>query len=193
MPDNHSSKARLRHELRALRRSIDTRQRTAASEAVAGHIQQLPGISGHQRFALYLPADGEVDTGPLITILRAQGKQLFLPVIREDKVLDFAPWNNGDELQPNRYGIPEPAGVEPGDTVALDVIFMPLVGWDQSGGRLGMGGGFYDRSLQGVNGPLLVGLAYTVQECAVLPLEAWDVCLDFVATETALLRCQDNK
>jgi 5-formyltetrahydrofolate cyclo-ligase len=67
---------------------------------------------------------------------------------------------------------------------------MPLVGWDRQGGRLGMGGGFYDRALAGIKGPLLVGLAHAVQEVPQVPIDDWDVPLDFVVTESALHQCR---
>ena len=72
----------------------------------------------------------------------------------------------------------------------LDIIFLPLVGWDEFGNRLGMGGGFYDRTLAGVRQPLLVGLAHDCQRAERVPREAWDISMDFVATGSALVRCQ---
>jgi 5-formyltetrahydrofolate cyclo-ligase len=72
----------------------------------------------------------------------------------------------------------------------LDIIFLPLVGWDRSGGRLGMGGGFYDRTLAKLSGPVLVGLSHAEQEVAEVPREEWDVPLQFVVTDTEMVRCQ---
>jgi 5-formyltetrahydrofolate cyclo-ligase len=142
--------------------------------------------------ALYLAADGEIDTAAVATLARDADKEIYLPVICEDESLGFARWVRGAELTPNRYNIPEPpSGAIHREPDALDIILLPLVGWDRSGGRLGMGGGFYDRTLANVHGPVLVGCAHGVQEVDHLPLEAWDVRLDFVATESALHDCRE--
>ena len=66
------------------------------------------------------------------------------------------------------------------------------MGWDGHGGRLGMGGGFYDRTLSGISGPLLVGLAHENQHVDEIPLENWDIALDYVATDVGLHRCQKD-
>ena len=191
MPDRAPSKAQLRRELRQRRQGLSKQNQVAAARAVASQCLQLPGFSSCHRIALYLAQDGEIDTSPLSTICRDQSMQLFLPVIGGDNSLSFANWQQDSPLLDNRYGIPEPpdeASRCPVDQ--LDIVFMPLVGWDRSGGRLGMGGGFYDRTLAGINGPLRVGLAHAIQELGEIPREAWDICLDFVATETTLHRCQ---
>ena len=191
MTDTPSHKARLRGELRQARRRLHADARAAASIAISEYCLRLPGWAEARRIALYLAADAEVDPAPLAAMARTAGKELFLPVIQPDDSLAFARWQAGEQLTPNCYGIPEPgAGGERCAVAELDIIFLPLVGWDRSGVRLGMGGGFYDRSLAGVQGPLCVGLAYTVQERTSLPAEPWDARLDYVATETALVCCR---
>ena len=112
---------------------------------------------------------------------------MLLPANR----LTFARWQQGAILHPHRYGIPEPpepVGSSPAG--GLDLIVLPLVGWDRRGGRLGMGGGFYDRTLEEVSGPRLLGLGHSCQELETVPLQAWDVRLDFVATDATLLDCR---
>jgi 5-formyltetrahydrofolate cyclo-ligase len=192
MPDTQSDKARLRAALRRRRKTLSPVQQETAARAVADHIEQLPAWASAHRIAIYLAADGEIDTSALAARGRAAGKQLYLPVIRSDNSLAFARWERGATLHPNRYGIPEPpASCTRCGTGALDIIFMPLVGWDRSGGRLGMGGGFYDRSLAGSQGPVLVGLAHSCQEVDQLPLDPWDARLDYIATEAALHACRE--
>jgi len=191
MPDSKLSKAQLRSVLRQRRQALGASKQLAAAQATVAFIAQLPGWPGARRIALYLAADGEIDTAPLGELGRKQGKQLYLPVIEADNHLNFATWLPGSTLSANRFGIPEP----PGDAkrcaiTSLDIIFLPLVGWDVQGGRLGMGGGFYDRTLDGVSGPLLVGLAHTNQQVDRIPREDWDIPLDFIATDTALYCCQ---
>lgn len=193
MPDPAPSKAQLRSELRQRRQALSAQQQAAAALTVAGHCQQLPGFATAVRIGLYLARDGEIDTTPLSTLCRDRGMQLFLPVIGVDNSLSFALWDSDSSLHNNRYGIPEPASDAPRCPPAeLDIVILPLVGWDRQGGRLGMGGGFYDRTLAGVTGPLRVGVAHTVQEVDSIPQEEWDVCLDYIATESALNRCQQR-
>ena len=117
-------------------------------------------------------------------------------MIDRGKQLRFAPWQAGDAVRPNRYGIPEPVAptglLEP---FQLDLVFVPLLGFDRRGHRLGHGGGYYDRSFAFLNEqvrptePLLVGIAYSFQELPAIDEEDWDVPLDFVATERELIDC----
>jgi 5-formyltetrahydrofolate cyclo-ligase len=193
MPDLPTCKSQLRQEMRRRRQALGPIRQRAAAESATNHFTRLPRWPGARRIALYLANDGEVDTGILSALCRTSGKQLFLPVIDEQNLLEFAKWTDGDELLPNRYGIPEP----PADALRcpateLDILVMPLVAWDRMGGRLGMGGGFYDRALAGVTGPVLVGLAHAAQEVPKVPREDWDISLDFVATESGLHRCSDT-
>ena len=191
MPDAHLDKVRLRRLLRERRRTLTREQQAAAARSVADRVAALPPWREARRIALYLPADGEIDTAPLAALARRDGKALFLPVIRDDDSLAFAGWKKHARLEPNRFGIPEPpteaAHCGAGE---LDVICLPLVGWDRAGSRLGMGGGFYDRTLAGVDGTVLIGLAHECQEVGTLPLQDWDVRLDYVATGAALHDCR---
>jgi 5-formyltetrahydrofolate cyclo-ligase len=193
MPDHPPDKTRLRRQLRARRSALTAARQQSAARAVAAALAAFPPWQQARRIALYLPADGEIDTLPLALLARRDGKQLFLPVIGADNSLSFALWEEHARLGPNRFGIPEPPpGTPQGGPDGLDIICLPLVGWDRRGGRLGMGGGFYDRTLAGIEGPLLIGLAHTCQELDRVPLEAWDVRLDWVATDAALHDCRGH-
>jgi 5-formyltetrahydrofolate cyclo-ligase len=192
MPDNDNIKARLRGELRDRRRSLAPDQQALAARSLTATVTRLPAWQGARTLALYLAADGEIDTLPLAGLARRERKSLYLPVIQPDDSLRFARWEQDSTLQPNRFDIPEPpAGTPLGSAAEMDIIFLPLVGWNRHGVRLGMGGGFYDRTLAGVSGPLLVGLAHDEQETDVLPRDEWDIALDAVATGTALHICGD--
>jgi 5-formyltetrahydrofolate cyclo-ligase len=189
MMDNQSSKSRLRSLLRQRRQAIPTSAQRAAAHALTHSVFQLPDWHNARRIAVYMAADGEIDPLPLASAARSAGKQLFLPIINPDLHLHFALWEDETVLEANRYNIPEP----PGSAALclapdLDIVFLPLVGWDLRGGRLGMGGGFYDRTLAAVEGPVLVGLGYDAQQVAELPRDCWDVELHYVATEVALYR-----
>jgi len=192
MPDANLSKAQLRSTLRYRRQALSADQQHLAAQEVSGHITELPGWATAQRIALYLPADGEIDTVPLSELGRAQHKQLFLPVIEAGDSLGFAEWLPDCPLCTNRFGIPEPpAQANRCPAEDLDIVFLPLVGWDLQGGRLGMGGGFYDRALAGIAGPLLVGLAHANQQVDCIPREAWDISMDFIASDAALHCCKE--
>ncbi len=190
MPHPNQEKSDLRREIRARRRALSDAERTRASNMVATNLKSLPQWQDATRIALYLSQDGEVDTGPVADLARSEDKALYLPVLAADQHMDFARWETGAVLVPNRYGIPEPSAEVPRVSAAeLDVICLPLVAWTPAGDRLGMGGGYYDRTLAGA-AALKVGLAYELQQRDVLPREAWDVGLNFVATESALHKCQ---
>ena len=117
-----------------------------------------------------------------------------------DRQLRFAPWQAGDPVEPNRHGIPEPARIErPLAPFQLDLVLVPLLAFDRRGQRLGYGGGWYDRSFaflaeqQRPTEPLLVGVAYDFQEQDAIAPEAWDVALDFVATDRELIDCHAER
>lgn len=191
MSDQSLSKAQLRADIRQKRQALGQQAQFAAATAVSTHLAQLPGWSDARRIALYLANDGEIETTPLEALCRNKGKQLFLPVIDEKSQLEFAAWDKDRTLVVNRFGIPEPRSeAERSSASALDIVILPLVAWDLQGGRLGMGGGFYDRTLAGVSGPLLVGLAHSMQQVPCVPSDPWDISMDFVVTDTALHDCR---
>ncbi len=151
-----------------------------------------------QHIAIYLPNDGEMDLTPLLQRALSMGKKCYLPVLSPlfHNRLWFAPYHPGSHLSLNRFGIPEPdcnhAHMRP--VWSLDLVLMPLVAFDLQGNRLGMGGGFYDRTLAYLNKrshwrkPRLLGTAYSFQQVSQLPCESWDVPLHGVVTEHELRR-----
>lgn len=193
MPDTPSRKSALRSALRQRRNSLSSTQQADAAQALSQSVLGLSHWADAQRIALYLASDGEIGTSVLASIARSQGKHLFLPTLTSESGLAFARWETDMTLSVNRYNIPEPpVGAERCPAAELDMIFLPVVGWDSHGGRLGMGGGYYDRTLAGIVGPVLVGLAHTNQEVEQIPRESWDVVLDYVATESKLIRCKGS-
>lgn len=183
----------LRQHLKAERLRIAPAARMAAAEAVAaGILEHLPASGGY--LAGYWATGGEL---PLHVLqLRLPANWIWcLPVVLPDKKLGFAPWRGGDPLGSNRYGIPEPmvsaeACLEPED---LHAVILPVLGFTADGLRLGMGGGYYDRSFafrrRAKTPPLLIGAAYTAQEIDVLQAQDWDVRMDAVATECGWIDC----
>ncbi len=185
---SHPQKSELRAQLRERRRRIPPAERRRCEATAARLVNDLPGWESLTRVAVYLAADGEFDPAPIAALCREQGKTVFLPVIQPDNSLLFTPWTEGTVLRANRFGIPEPQEMD-GRCRAelLEVIFLPLVGWHRDGGRLGMGGGFYDRSLEKVTATLAVGLGFREQEAPGLVTDPWDIRLDFVITGRELI------
>ena len=186
----------LRQRLADRRRALPPAERIAAAQGLRRSLEQLPEYLTDARVAGYWASHGELPLNLAIAPLAGRGQQFLLPVIGADKRLRFAPWQAGDEVQPNRYGIPEP--VEPAELLEpfqLDLVFVPLLGFDRRGNRLGHGGGYYDRSFAFLNEqmrptePLLVGIAYDFQELEIVNKESWDVALDFIATDRELIDC----
>ena len=168
----------------------------SAAQGLRRTLEQLPEYHTDARVAGYWASHGELPLNLVIPPLAGRGQQFLLPVLGENKQLRFAAWQSGDAVQPNRHGIPEPA--EPGQLLEpfqLDLVLVPLLGFDRRGNRLGHGGGYYDRSFAFLNDqvrptePLLVGIGYAFQELPHIDDEEWDVPLDFIATEAELIDC----
>ena len=194
--DATAQRRELRQRLAEQRRALSAAERIAAAQGLRRSLEQLPEYFTDARVAGYWASHGELPLNLVIPPLANRGQQFLLPVIGRGKHLRFAPWQSGDAVQPNRYGIPEP--VAPGELLEpfqLDLVFVPLLGFDRRGHRLGHGGGYYDRSFAFLNEqvrptePLLVGIAYAFQELPEVGNKAWDVPLDFIATERELIDC----
>ena len=193
-----SPRLALRRRLRAERRKLSMVHRRYAARAVARHHAVHRLLGSRSRIACYLANDGELDPQPLIRWLRRTGRDCYLPVLnrRRGGAMCFAAARANSCMVPNRYGIPEPV-VAPRRCLAardLDLILLPLVGFDERGNRIGMGGGFYDRTLAFLGHrhpwrrPLLIGLAYEFQRLPTIATRAWDIPLDGVITEAGLQR-----
>lgn len=197
MAGSESRKSR-RDALRARRLAIGAGERIAAAAAVARHLEHLPEYCDARRVAGYWAIAGELPLAAIASGLRAREQAYCLPLVGTDGLLRFAAWKAGDALTVNRYGIPEPdvaadVLLQPHD---LDVVLVPLLGFDRRGHRLGYGGGYYDRSFAFLHGrgaparPLLIGIGYAWQELADVGPASWDVHLDKVVTEQSIIDCQ---
>ena len=187
-----------RRRLRALRLAMPRPRRVAAERAIIAALRRLRVLRRGRRVAVYLAMPGEVSlAGALPGALRL-GVELYAPQIRSRRLLQmrFVRLRGGATLRPNAFGIEEPAAAErqwspPG---RLDLVLVPVVGFDRDGNRLGMGAGYYDRALRrrrdGARNwrrPRLVGLAFACQEVAKIEPSPWDVRLDLVVTERAIV------
>lgn len=189
------SRTQLRRQLRQARRALTPAQQRRAARALYRQLAQHRLFRRAKHIALYLPNDGEIDPRPLLRAAQRQGKATYLPVLNawpRTKMV-FQRIRPGDTLLRNRFGIFEPRTntARQRKVWALDLILLPLVGFDSSGGRLGMGGGFYDRSLayrarrKNCHKPTLLGLAHRCQQVEKLAMASWDVPLQATVTDGA--------
>ncbi|MBL0028989.1 MAG: 5-formyltetrahydrofolate cyclo-ligase [Rhodanobacteraceae bacterium] len=194
---SHGERDELRDRMRERRMALSPAERIAAARGVGEQLEHLPEFLTDLRIGAYWAVRGELPLSHALPSLFRRGQIVFLPVLGADQRLRFAPWLPGQDLAANRYGIPEPEqnAANAVDPHALDVVLVPLLAFDRRGHRLGSGGGWYDRSfafLADLPRPahcVLVGVGYAFQEVPMLPVEAHDVRLDFIATERELIDC----
>jgi len=184
---NHS-KSILRRKLRSIRNSFSSALRAEHDTAIGRHLSELVRFRRAGSIACYWPFNGEPDITPVCTRLMAAGCRLSLPVVAGENghEMNFHSWRADTVLAKNRYGILEPQDTKPVTISSLDILFMPLVGYDRFGNRLGMGAGYYDRCLATIRdlpAPLRVGIAYSQQEIDRVEGEQWDIRLHGVINE----------
>jgi 5-formyltetrahydrofolate cyclo-ligase len=187
------SRPQLRRMLREARRSLTPAQQRQAASGLYRQLAQNPVFRRARHLSLYLPTDGEIDPRLLLRAAQRRGKATYLPVLSawpRTKMV-FQRVRPGEKLRPNRFRILEPRinVAHQRKVWALDLVLLPLVGFDEDGGRLGMGGGFYDRSLaylarrKSWRKPKLLGLAHECQKVARLDQASWDVPLQGTVTD----------
>ena len=136
----------------------------------------------------YYPCNYEIDDLDMLNFLRNKKANISLPVIKENNQMDFFEWTNKDPLKINKYGIAEPIS---GNKVLPDIIFVPLVAYDNDLNRLGYGGGFYDRYLEKIakiKKILKIGLGFSYQEVKKIPINKHDKKLDLILTEKKIIQ-----
>jgi len=188
----------LRSAIRQRRSQLDPDWCAESSAQICEHLANTWLYRRAQRIACYLSQGNEASLEPLLQNAWSNGKQVYLPILglRYSGQLWFVPSQANTPLYKNRFGIDEPVHASHSRRTqlrSLDLILMPLVAFDQHGNRLGMGGGFYDKTLAGLNAtcqawsrPKRIGIAYAFQGVDAIPGEHWDVPLDGIATEYGL-------
>jgi len=191
-----SERKSLRRALRLKRRAVSPAERNASARLIAHHADCWLRLRPSWRIALYAALPEELDSTPLIELARARGCRLYLPRIDRHSLgrkMQFVAMDG--RHRSNRLGIAEPEGSQLIGARWLDVVFLPLVGFDSRGVRLGTGGGYYDRAFafrrwrKVWHTPQLVGLAYSFQQLEAIIPAAHDVLLDAVVTEKGVIRC----
>jgi 5-formyltetrahydrofolate cyclo-ligase len=194
MPD--AARRSLRAGLVARRRAVTPGERAHAARRVAENVDRFLHLKSQWRIAAYAALPWELDAGPLIERARARGCRIYLPRIgrpRASRSMRFLELVG--PMKRNRLGIEEPADSASIGARWLDIVFLPLVGFDRCGLRLGTGGGFYDRAFafrharHSWHAPRLIGIGYAFQQVERITPHPHDVPLDAVITEKGIIRC----
>jgi len=181
----------LRLALREQRNNLSATLRQQFDNAIEKVLLDSDVLNQFQRIAGYLANDGEPSIDAFIQTCSDIKQPFYLPVLTSQELI-FSPYQWGDVLNKNTFNIPEPINQLSLSAKQLDLILLPLVGYDNNGNRLGMGGGYYDRTLSFLldkppkEQPLLIGIAYSLQCVDNITRQAWDVPLDAVITEKGL-------
>lgn len=192
-----AERSALRRQLRQSRRALTPLQQRQASQLLLQQLAQHPLYRRSRHIAFYLANDGEINPDLLLQHARRLGKHCYLPVLSEWPAnrMHFQRLVSKQRWTINRFGIREPVfnrGLQ-AKPWRLDLILMPLVGFDKNGNRLGMGGGFYDRTFafrrqrQHLRGPQLLGLAHDCQQVNQLPTASWDIPLDGIVSDQQII------
>ena len=196
MSHSTQSKQNLRAQMRQKRRNLDDHQQDLAAHGLLKNLLKVQAFVQAKRLSMYFSNDGEIDPTLVMVKALAMSKQCFYPIIfpgRKPKLF-FAPVVPGTRLKADRMGILSPAvpsskWLKPAE---LDVILLPLVSFDDSGSRIGMGGGFYDASLaflsarQHWHRPKLIGIAHEIQKAEKITTDHWDMPLEMIVTDRAI-------
>ncbi|MCP4469781.1 MAG: 5-formyltetrahydrofolate cyclo-ligase [Gammaproteobacteria bacterium] len=182
----------MRQHNRRLRAALKPQQLEQAAHALAVRILALDAYQQAQRVAAYFAVNGEISLDPVIDPALAAGKQVYLPNL-DRKTLRFSPYFREQKMRINRFHLPEP---DVGDEemlapAQLDLVLAPLVVFDAHRNRIGMGGGYYDRSFafrkdSSIDRPVLIGVAHELQKVEQIIPQDWDVRLDMIITDQAL-------
>jgi 5-formyltetrahydrofolate cyclo-ligase len=178
-----AAKRAAREAASARRRGLDAQ---AAGQALAVHVlRDCPPPAGAVVSGFW-PLGEEIDIRPLLLALHEHGHRVALPVTpRRGEALTFRGWRPGDVMVPERFGTMRPVG----EPLVPDMLLIPLLAFDKAGGRLGYGGGFYDRTLAGLPGRVRLGCGFAAQQVDAVPVGPYDIRLDAVATEIGIVRC----
>lgn len=179
----------IRERIKLNRRSLDSQFSKTAEQQLTHHLIATALYQNNQYLAAYIAVNGECDLRGLIDHALNTGKHIYLPIMTNNKILKFSPYTHNTPLQINKFGIPEPT-TNPQTWInadQLDLICVPLVAFDAHCNRLGMGGGYYDRTLMPANKrnrlTIYLGIGFEFQKVEHLCPEPWDIPMDFIVTE----------
>ncbi len=193
----------IRETIRTLRKAIPPSDRAAATAKICERFRDLKAYQNAQMVGGFLAFDGEADPLGIMVHACKMEKKVFVPIIvARNKPLMFSPWTPQTAIRTNRFGIAEPVA-DPIDYVEareLDFVITPLVAFDDQCQRVGVGGGYYDRTFQFLNEnknrprqTRMVGFALELQRVESVDHRPWDVVLDNVVTEWRVYQCAAEK
>ncbi len=182
-------KKNIRRDMRTRRQQLSPYEQFQHADGLVQQLAQWSLFHEANTLAFYIANDGEIDPSPSMKLAWSLNKNCYLPLVQTDQTLTFAPYQDGDILIANQYGILEPV-VEPTACIGithLQLILIPLVAFDDRGNRIGMGKGYYDKTLASLalqsHSTKFIGLAHDFQRVDHLPCDQWDIPLHAVITE----------
>lgn len=184
----------LRKRVRSARRRLEPETRAYAAAELAESVASLEVFARAHSIAAYMANEGELDLQPVVERAWEAGKEVYLPIISSGRRLRFCRFRRDTVLRPRTFGILEPKAEE-SDMIAveaIDLVLTPLVAFDPQCNRVGMGGGYYDRTFGFLKGrgsgatPWMLGIAYELQKVSRIERQPWDLPLHAVATDTQL-------
>ncbi len=188
----NKAKAVLREAMKARRAALSPAERQRQAQSLAGADLMALGLSPPAIVSAFNSFGDELDTGPLLRRLKAEGYRLALPVMQgKARPLLFRAWAPGDAMRRVQWGIEEPLETSP--LVEPDILLVPLLAADASGHRLGYGGGYYDRTLRDLRSRrsvVALGLAFDEQVVDAVPHLDYDEPLDWILTPSRVLSCR---
>jgi 5-formyltetrahydrofolate cyclo-ligase len=185
MHDLEAAKRAARRDALRRRRGLDP---AVAGLELASHVLREFSWPIDMVVSGFWPIGQEIDIRPLLTLLHERGHRIALPVTPpKGQPLTFRLWHPGAMLMPEKFGTVRPVG----DPAVPNILLVPLLSFDSRGGRLGYGGGYYDRTLAGLPGRFRLGCAFAAQQVDAVPTGPNDIRLDAVATEAGIIRCEE--
>ena len=191
--DMLADKKVLRREMLARRRALSTAERTRASKMICARVQALTVLQEARTMMLYASTEEEINLYPLMEVLLTEGRRIVLPEITGGGVMEARELPAMDALTDGTFGILSPDPMR-GNIVApeeIDVIIVPGAAFDENGGRLGLGGGYYDRFLPRAGNAVRLVLAFDFQIVPDVPMGAQDARVDVILTERRMISCNE--
>ena len=180
------SKPKLRKKILKLRKKNSLKNHTISPDRIFQYFKKnkinFKNVGG------YYPCNYEIDDLDILYFLKNKKVNISLPIIGKNKQMDFFEWTNKDPLKINKYGIAEPISSK---KIYPDIIFIPLVAYDDDLNRLGYGGGFYDRYLEKIakiKKIFKIGLGFSYQKLKKIPINKYDKKLDLIITDKKIIQ-----
>ncbi len=187
MVDPRNEKKYLRTQMLARRKKITD---NGLSEELTGLFLKHDAFAQVACLSAYWPMAGEIDVRALMVELSKRGQNVCLPAVKQKEApLVFLHWQPGDVLVKGAFATQQPDWAK--EECHPDLMLVPLLAFDRYGGRLGFGGGFYDRTLAARKDVIAVGIAFDEQEVAHVPMETFDQRMDWIVTPSRVIEITD--